>query len=538
MSSSPKILIVDDKPNNLISLEAILQDIDAELIRAEDGNSALRKTLKHDFALAILDVQMPGMDGYELAQLIHNRRQTSDLPIIFVSAIYSDDYHVFKGYESGCVDFITKPFDPKIMVNKVRIFTNLFTQKQQLQDANTFIAEQNRQLIEKASRDGLTRLYNHAHFQDLFKREFELARRHSQPLTLLMCDLDFFKDINDTHGHQTGDLVLKEFAALTQSLVRDTDILARYGGEEFILALPHTEIEGGKIVAESIRDTVKRHVFCKDKTGLQLTVSIGISTIQKHHQVPADLIEDADIVLYKAKENGRDQVISSVDTEKTPSPLPDNIVFEQMRSQLLTILVKNRSTALASFESLVQSHFSNATIFKERNEKAIQLFNLLGNRLNLPDKMMHSFRRALKLHDLTRLYIKDSSFNKASPLSSEERQNIKNQPILMKELADHFDLFADERQILLYHHENYDGTGYPKGLEEEEIPLCSRIFSIVDTVMAILMPTYPREIYSRDDLINELHNQSGKQFDPFLVNQVVTILENGEFEWTDQNIVK
>ena len=530
MSSSPKILIVDDKPNNLISLEAILQDIDAELICAEDGNSALRKTLKHDFALAILDVQMPGMDGYELAQLIHNRKRTSNLPVIFVSAIYSDDFHVFKGYESGCVDFITKPFDPKIMVNKVRIFTNLFIQKQQLQDANTYIAQQNRRLIDKASRDGLTKLYNHAHFQDLFKREFELARRHARPLTLLMCDLDFFKDINDTHGHQTGDMVLKEFAALLQSLVRDTDIVARYGGEEFILALPHTEIEGGVKVAESIRKTVKRHVFCQDKVGLQLTVSIGISTIQKHHQFPADLIEAADIVLYKAKENGRDQVFSSTDRENLPASLPDNLVFEQMRSQLLSILVKNKATALSAFEALVQSHFSNTTIFKERNEKAIQLFNLLGKRLKLPNEMMHSFRRALKLHDLTRLYIKDSSFNKATPLSSEERQNIKNQPILMKELADHFDLFADERQILLHHHEHYDGTGYPKGLEEEEIPLCSRIFAIVDAVMAILMPTYPREIYSREDLINELQIQSGKQFDPFLVTQIVAILENGEFE--------
>lgn len=406
-----------------------------------------------------------------------------------------------------------------------------------LQYANSYIAKQNRLLLDKANRDGLTRLYNHAHFQDLFKREFELADRHSQSLTLLMCDLDFFKDINDTHGHQTGDLVLKEFATLAQSLIRETDILARYGGEEFILALPHTDLAGGKTVAESIRTTVKEHMFCQDTVGIQLTVSIGISTRQKHHLFPADLIGDADTALYKAKENGRDQIFFTTDKEKLPSPLPDHIRFEQMRSQLVSILVKNRSAALASFEALVQSHFTNISIFKERNEKAIELFNLLGNRLNLPNTMMHSFRRAMKLHDLIRLYIRDSSFNNPLPLSPEERQRIINQPTLMKELADHFDLFANERQILLYHHENYDGTGYPKGLEEDEIPLCSRIFAIIDAVMAILMPTYPRRIYSREELVKELYDQSGKQFDPFLVSQMIAILESGEFECAKENIV-
>ncbi|MCI5208012.1 MAG: response regulator, partial [Candidatus Electrothrix sp. ATG2] len=110
MTDTVNILIVDDKVNNLIALENALSDIDVRFIKATSGYAALREILRHDFALAILDVQMPEMDGYELAQLIRTRKQTSKLPIIFLSAIYSDDFHIFKGYDSGAVDFITKPF--------------------------------------------------------------------------------------------------------------------------------------------------------------------------------------------------------------------------------------------------------------------------------------------------------------------------------------------------------------------------------------------------------------------------------------------
>ncbi|MCI5208859.1 MAG: response regulator, partial [Candidatus Electrothrix sp. ATG2] len=134
MTDTVKILIVDDKANNLIALESALSDIDAHFIKATSGHAALREVLRHDFALAILDVQMPEMDGYELAQLIRTRKQTSKLPIIFLSAIYSDDFHIFKGYDSGAVDFITKPFSPEILAGKIRFFIAIYLQKNKLKE--------------------------------------------------------------------------------------------------------------------------------------------------------------------------------------------------------------------------------------------------------------------------------------------------------------------------------------------------------------------------------------------------------------------
>ena len=133
MNSKTKILIVDDKQSNLRVLQAVLEEVGAEFVQALSGNEALQKILHNDFALAILDVQMPEMDGYELAQLIRGREATRHLPVIFLSAVFSDDYHVFKGYDSGAVDFISKPFEPRVLLNKVNVFLELYKQRKKLQ---------------------------------------------------------------------------------------------------------------------------------------------------------------------------------------------------------------------------------------------------------------------------------------------------------------------------------------------------------------------------------------------------------------------
>jgi len=130
-----KILLVDDKEENLMTLDAILSEIgDIEIFHASNGNDALKSTLHHDFSLSLLDIQMPGMDGYELAELLRGGEKTRQIPIIFVSGIYTDDFHVFKGYETGAVDFVTKPFNPDILLSKIRVYLELHKQREQLKD--------------------------------------------------------------------------------------------------------------------------------------------------------------------------------------------------------------------------------------------------------------------------------------------------------------------------------------------------------------------------------------------------------------------
>lgn len=146
MDARPKILIVDDKPENLRALEVVLKDLDVDLVKATSGNEALKATLHHDFALALLDIQMPEMDGYELAGILREEEKTAHLPFIFISAVYTDNFNVFKGYEKGAFSFITKPFQPEILQNKVRFFIEKHQQEISLHHLNQDLASKNEDL--------------------------------------------------------------------------------------------------------------------------------------------------------------------------------------------------------------------------------------------------------------------------------------------------------------------------------------------------------------------------------------------------------
>lgn len=135
MVEKSKILIVDDKQENLFAIKETLKEVDVDIILASSGNEALKNTLHHEFALIILDVQMPEMDGYELAELLRSEKQTRQIPLMFLSAVYSSEYSVMKGFKTGAIDFLTKPINPKILINKVKVFVQLDQQKKELQDS-------------------------------------------------------------------------------------------------------------------------------------------------------------------------------------------------------------------------------------------------------------------------------------------------------------------------------------------------------------------------------------------------------------------
>lgn len=326
MEQQIKILIVDDRPSNLFALRTVLHEIEAEFVEAASGNDALREILRHDFALAILDVQMPEMDGYELAQLIRSRERTRRLPIIFLSAIYSDSFHIFKGYHSGAVDFITKPFPPEILIGKVQFFIEIYRQQRKLQETireleqtKQLVLEQNRLLEKLASQDDLTGLSNRRQLEDVLKKESDRCRRYGGALSLIMLDLDHFKNVNDTFGHDFGDHVLKEFAGRILACIRETDAAFRFGGEEFIVLLPETDLEGAAAAAEKIRLLCMDRLFEDGVHAVKMTVSCGVAACGAHHaEHCSDLICWADQALYHAKESGRNRV--SVHSRSAAAP--------------------------------------------------------------------------------------------------------------------------------------------------------------------------------------------------------------------------
>jgi two-component system, cell cycle response regulator len=541
----PKILLVDDRKENLVALQAILEEPELDIMLANSGDEALALLIEHEFALVLLDVQMPGMDGIEIAEMMRRREKTKHTPIIFVTAINKEQQYVFKGYEKGAVDYLFKPLDATVLRSKVKVFLNLFKQNQsllhayaelhatleELRQANKKILEDQRVIIEEerlrlllqlagatayemnqpltelltgidllkqqirngenfgenllkiskagetlqhtahkiqtihedknllsaansgrkadapikvlsvednedyyimlssmfrndpnvqflnagslaaagkllsapeccdvilldhllpdgnsfdlfallkkmaldvpvvvitgqgdevvaskviklgaadylpksdvtrenlsscihgaldqhrlkqdmnrtlkkmaemATRDSLTGLRNQRYFLEAIEQETNRERRYKTGLSLCLIDVDYFKNINDTHGHSAGDFVLRELAEIMAQSVRTSDIVCRYGGEEFALIFPHTTAANAQYVCERFRRKAEDHIFHYEGKDLRITISTGIAGFPADgDETASTFFERADKNLYQAKANGRNQV--------------------------------------------------------------------------------------------------------------------------------------------------------------------------------------------------------------------------------------
>ncbi len=316
----PAILIVDDRKANILALESLLEICDAQIYTASSGNEALSLLLEQSFSLVLLDVQMPGMDGFEVAEIMRSNPQTQSIPIIFITAINTEKDHIFKGYESGAVDYLTKPIEPVVLNSKVNVFLELWTEKTKLvsaladlEKANEKIKLQHDNLQELAIRDHLTGLFHRRWFDEVSIKEVAHSLRHNIHLSIAMIDIDYFKKVNDSYGHSSGDLVLIEVAKILLESIREDDTLFRFGGEEFVILFPQTYHAAAVDTCERIRLNIKKHTFIDKKINLKLSVSIGIAELlELDEPIVKNLIEEADKQLYLAKNNGRDQVSSSL----------------------------------------------------------------------------------------------------------------------------------------------------------------------------------------------------------------------------------
>lgn len=318
---STNILIVDDTKANLISLEAILEGENLNIVAASNGNDALKTLLKQKIDIVLLDVQMPGMNGFEVAELMRANNKTKDIPIIFVTAINKEEEYIFKGYELGAVDYLYKPISNEILKSKVKVFVKLNEQTKIIEEKTKTLEEKiiQLELIEKKLNhlvriDELTGVFNRRAFGEIFKLEWARTIRSNGFFSALMIDIDNFKNFNDTYGHIEGDDCLKSVAqTIDKTLRRITDQVARLGGEEFVVLLPETDLDGAEIIAEEIRKNIENLEILNEgiETSKFVTVSIGISSVVPTRDIEKkEFIDCADKALYIAKKNGKNRVHS------------------------------------------------------------------------------------------------------------------------------------------------------------------------------------------------------------------------------------
>lgn len=290
MVEKPILLLVDDVPANIHTLAACLKD-KYHIKVASDGLRCLELvSAQPEPDLILLDIEMPGMSGYDVCRELKENSLTKDIPVIFVTGNDQEEDEE-KGLGLGAVDYITKPIRPSIVAARV--------------NAHITLKQQRDQLISMATHDQLTGLYNRHYLFHSAQKKIARSIRYKTPMSLVIMDVDHFKMINDQHGHPIGDAVLKSIASVLTKQSRKEDIVARFGGEEFIILFDHVDIDRAQKKAEELRQSIEQ----SNPEGLSVTMSFGLVELKTENDHIDELIKLADEALYQAKEAGRNQVV-------------------------------------------------------------------------------------------------------------------------------------------------------------------------------------------------------------------------------------
>ena len=301
MEEKTLLLVEDDEVAARLILN-FFKDTPYHIELLVDGADVLNRVEKGNVDLILLDIMLPGIDGFEVCHHLKETSQIQNIPIVMITCLKDTESKV-RGIELGVDDFLVKPINREVLSARV---TALLKKKEYF-DRLTYEYEK---ALHSAVTDKLTGLYNHAYFKQFLKLEIERSLRQKHALTLMLLDIDDFKHYNDTLGHLVGDKILHELGQVINRTVRKIDMAARYGGEEFTVVLPYTSPRGALVVAERLRQAVESHPFSYKPSlpSKTLTVSIGIASFQMDVKTVEDLIERSDIALYKAKGEGKNRI--------------------------------------------------------------------------------------------------------------------------------------------------------------------------------------------------------------------------------------
>jgi diguanylate cyclase (GGDEF)-like protein len=366
------------------------------------------------------------------------------------------------------------------------------------------------QLASAARTDSLTRLANRRELEERFAAELERSTRTARPLSLLVLDLDWFKDYNDRFGHNAGDRALVMLAGALKRATRTSDVVARMGGEEFGVLAPETDETEGYLLAERLRAEV-RTAFARETE--KMTISCGVASFPVHGITAGELLQAADRALYEAKESGRDRAV----------------VFKQTGIEGVEherVALERTSPRLASLVSLAEA-VDRRKGSPANSRRVARYAEALAQRMNLPEEEVERVRIAALLRDVGEVGVAESILNKAGPLDPRERLEVERHPEIGGRIVGAAQL-GRVGEWILTHHERPDGRGYPRGLREHQIPLEGRIVAVADAYAAMTAERPYRQPFSEHRARAELQARAGTQFDHDVVEAFLRI--DGELD--------
>ncbi|MFC2007875.1 diguanylate cyclase [Chloroflexota bacterium] len=361
----------------------------------------------------------------------------------------------------------------------------------------------------RANTDELTGLFNHRYFHQRLSEEIARSSRFGDVFSLVFLDLDLFKTYNDVSGHPSGDKILKIIGQHIQESVKETDVCFRYGGDEFAIILPGVQADDGRRLAERIRKGVEARM---DLPGVPLTCSIGLASWPNDGVMREEIIRAADAALYYAKQTGKNRTCMASEVV-----LSEALRVESGLNQTSSKVVLSTIYALAAtVDAKDHSTYGHS---KKVSEYAMDIAEALDYSREGIDRI----RAAALLHDIGKIGISDRLLKKSGALTPDEWKLVHTHPDLGVAIIKHIDSLSDCLDAVQYHHEHFDGNGYPAGLKGDNIPLDARIMAIADAYDAMTSPRAYRKIMTKEQALDELQRRAGMQFDPVIVDVFIRL---------------
>lgn len=385
---------------------------------------------------------------------------------------------------------------------------------EELEDQYAELEILHRQAREMADTDLLTGLRNHAHFQHHLRWEADRAGARHKPLSMIMLDLDNFKTVNDRYGHQKGDEVLRRVGKLLRNEVHDGGYTARYGGEEFMVVLP--EVGGGIAMetADRLRGLMKDVARDVELPESIAAASFGVADMPDCASDPDSLISAADSALLFAKRRGRNRVAYFRDLSGTELEEGD---IERLNSRL-------EGASLQTIRALAEAVDASDNYSTTDTASLNTIVESMAKELGMEEEQADALALATRLHDIGKIGVPGSILSKKDKLSPEELAAVRRHPEIGQHILEEARQLQDVMTAILYHHERWDGKGYPEKLEGKQIPLMARIVGIMDAYRAIRSDRPYRKALSVKEALAELEKGAGTQFDPRLVELFVHLV--------------
>ncbi|MDD3013135.1 MAG: diguanylate cyclase [Candidatus Gastranaerophilales bacterium] len=416
-------------------------------------------------------------------------------------------------------------------------FLNLFAGQTELAITIAGLFEKIRN---QANTDGLTGLYNRRYFDQCLVSEADRSMRLRQPFTLIALDLDHLKQINDTHGHSTGDVAICHIGSVLKQNARSIDIPSRSGGEEFAIILPGIDIEGGMIAAERLRIAIEAGSI--EGPG-KVTASIGVATFLKHTESVGELLELVDQAMYKAKRNGRNQVQlatkeENIDWRQLAMETFAEIITKQripLAPAIANDLIKKFKTPPTSEDALTDFLYyitdSLSKTYQPLNKKGhtrekVEIATEIAEKLNLIQSEIDKLKMAVLLYDIGNLMMPENILLKPGKLTEKEKTKIQEHPIIAaREILKPILSANHIISVIEHHHENWDGTGYPSNLAGKDIPVASRIILIIDAYFALISDRPYRKSMTHKEAIKILKEGANTKWDSEILNLFIAAIE-------------